>query len=410
MKIKVRKEVQEVINILEKYGFEVFLVGGAIRNQLLKIPVKDWDLTTNALPEEMVEIFNKAKIPTIPTGLKHGTITVCYKGLDIEITTYRIDGKYLDNRRPDKVEFTNNLKADLSRRDFTINALAYNKRTGLIDYFKGIEDIKKKELKCIGSAENRFSEDALRMLRAIRFANVLDFSLDLDIKITIKMLKQKINNVSVERIQQEFNKVITTGKEIKYFDLLIELLPNLFSENVNKNKEKCNLFLHFSTSTSLVKNLTSLFLYDILNVEFLKDLKYSNSIRKQVESLKNCYQDVDKSKIYFLGENSCINYNVKRILLEKYDISTIRQAISIISVQQTMDIEVVGNILLKLDEILKNGEPIFLKDLDINGNDIKEYGYRGIEIGRTLKNVQNYIWKHPKENKRKKILEWLNKK
>lgn len=410
MRIQVRKEVQEVIDVLEKYGYEVFLVGGAIRNQLLKIPVKDWDLTTNALPDEIIETFNKAGYSIIPTGLKHGTVTICNKGLDIEITTYRIDGEYIDGRRPDKVKFTNSLKTDLSRRDFTINALAYNKKTGIIDYFQGMEDIKKKKLRCIGRAEERFSEDALRMLRAIRFANVLNFSLDFDIKITIKMLKQNIQKISVERIRQEFDKIITTGKEIKYFDLLIELLPNLFSKNVENNKEQFNLFLHFLNATDLVKNLTSMFLYDILNVEFLKDLKYSNSIIKQVESLKNCFQDIDKNKIDFFGEKNIIKYNIKRILLEKYDIHIIRQAISLISVRQTINLDCLENILIGLQKILENKEPICLKDLDVNGEDVKQYGYREKEIGDALREIQDYVWQNPKRNKKTKILKWLKDK
>ena len=149
MKIKIRKEVQEIIEVLETNGSTAYLVGGAVRNQLLGIPVKDWDLTTSATPDQMIQLFNSSGFLTVPSGIEHGTVTVLNKGLSIEITTYRIEGKYSDGRRPDNVNFNASLEEDLMRRDFTINAMAYNKRTGLIDLFGGLNDLKSKTIRCV---------------------------------------------------------------------------------------------------------------------------------------------------------------------------------------------------------------------------------------------------------------------
>lgn len=191
MKIKLPKEIKHLLKELNRYDYSAYVVGGAIRNQLLGLPVKDYDIATSATPDKVQEIFENKKMYVIPTGLQHGTVTVVAGKYNVEITTYRKDGEYSDNRRPDNVEFTTSLKEDLSRRDFTINALAYNPyvKCGIIDYFNGMKDLKKKKISCVGSAEERFYEDALRMARAIRFANQLNFDIDYDIRIAILNLK-----------------------------------------------------------------------------------------------------------------------------------------------------------------------------------------------------------------------------
>ena len=166
MKIQLPREVKRIIQILSEGGFEAYTVGGSVRDSLLgKVP-KDWDITTDAKPEEVKALFHR----TIDTGIQHGTVTVMMNGRGYEVTTYRIDGQYLDSRHPEEVTFTANLKEDLRRRDFTINAMAYNETNGLQDYFGGQEDLQKGIVRAVGVAAERFTEDALRILRAVRFA------------------------------------------------------------------------------------------------------------------------------------------------------------------------------------------------------------------------------------------------
>lgn len=410
MKIKINKEVKEIMNILEKEGFSVYLVGGAIRNQLLGIPVKDWDLATNAVPSEMSEVFDKFQIVTIPTGIEHGTMTVCYKGLNIEITTFRTDGEYSDNRRPDKVEFNVSLENDLARRDFTINAMAFNKSEGLIDPFNGYKDLKNGVIKCVGNAQDRFSEDALRMLRAIRFANVLNFHIDLDIKIAIKNLKNNMKNVSNERIQMEINKIFTTGHDIKYYDILLELTPWLFTEKAKDNFPLYNIFANKICNKDLVTNLTSIFIYDILNIDFLETLKYSNKTQKEVKSLLECCQEIEKNDTLFLQDYGVVNYNVKKCLFDRFDNLTIFKAMLICQNRLGMTLDKFENISNAIYNILSKQEPISFSDLDIDGNDLKNMDIEGKEIGEWLEVLKNYVWNNPKANKKKVLLDIVKRK
>lgn len=407
MKIQVKKEVQKVMDIIESEGYMVHVVGGAIRNQLLGIPVKDWDLTTDATPAEISEIFDKHKIPTLPTGVEHGTMTVCYRGMNIEVTTHRADGKYSDNRRPDSVRFNVSLEEDLSRRDFTINALAYNRREGLIDLFGGLSDLKSKTIRCVGNAQDRFSEDALRMLRAIRFANTLDFNIDLDIKIAIKNLKSKMKNVSDERIEQEMSKILTTGHGIKYFGILQEMVPWLFKEDAKKRIDMCNYFLNYIKNDNLVINLTSTFLYDILSLDFLERLKYSNKIKKEVNSLIECCQEIEQNDTLFLQSSGVVNYNVKKCLLDRFDRLTVFEAMFICQNRIGVNLTKMGNLTNAVYDILSKNEPVSISDLDIDGNDIKKFNIKGKGIGECLKILQEYIWRNPKENKKRFLLRFL---
>ena len=167
--------IKTAMNILENGGFECFAVGGCVRDFVMGRIPGDYDLTTNAEPQEMISCFEGFRI--IETGIKHGTVTVLIDGNNVEITTYRVDGEYKDNRHPEEVRFTSRLSEDLSRRDFTVNAMAYSKKNGLVDLFGGREDIEKKTMRCVGDPDKRFSEDGLRILRALRFASVLDFDI-----------------------------------------------------------------------------------------------------------------------------------------------------------------------------------------------------------------------------------------
>lgn len=206
MRIELPQNVKNIIEQLNKAGFEAYAVGGCVRDTILGRVPNDWDITTSAKPEKVKEIFKR----TVDTGLKHGTVTVLVGKEGYEVTTYRVDGEYEDGRHPNSVEFTKSLEEDLLRRDFTINAMAYNDTDGLVDIFGGIEDIEKKVIRCVGNPKERFTEDALRLLRAIRFAAQLGYEIETDTYDAIKELASTLQKISAERIQVELVKTITS--------------------------------------------------------------------------------------------------------------------------------------------------------------------------------------------------------
>lgn len=196
-----------IISLLEQNGFEAFAVGGCVRDTILGRTPQDWDITTSALPHQVKEIFHR----TIDTGIQHGTVTVMLQRVGYEVTTYRIDGEYNDSRHPDSVQFTADLIEDLKRRDFTINAMAYNPTVGLVDAFGGIDDIERKVIKCVGKATERFDEDALRILRAVRFSAQLGFDIEENTMEAIQELATTLAKISAERIHVELEKLITSN-------------------------------------------------------------------------------------------------------------------------------------------------------------------------------------------------------
>ena len=202
--VQVPKHAQEILEQLNNHGFEAYVVGGCVRDSLLHRVPGDWDITTSARPEQVKAIFGH----TIDTGLQHGTVTIMRDKVGYEVTTYRIDGEYEDGRHPKEVEFTSNLLEDLKRRDFTINAMAYNPKEGLVDAFEGIRDLKEKRIRCVGNALERFTEDALRILRAIRFSAQLGFSIEESTWEAIKVIAPNLIHVSKERIQVELTKLL----------------------------------------------------------------------------------------------------------------------------------------------------------------------------------------------------------
>lgn len=243
MTMDMPKNVNTAINLLQSAGFEAYAVGGCVRDSLLgKIP-NDWDITTSAKPEDMKSVF--INFHCIDTGIKHGTVTVVIDGEPLEITTFRLDGEYEDNRHPKSVTFTSDLGADLGRRDFTVNAMAYSKMTGTVDLFGGQNDLKNKIIRCVGDPDRRFNEDALRILRALRFASALDF--EIEEKTAQSLLKNcaLLGNISEERIAKELLKLVC-GKGAKriltdFAPVLFEILPELqpMYKNSHDNPHHC---------------------------------------------------------------------------------------------------------------------------------------------------------------------------
>lgn len=243
MTMDMPKNVDTAINLLQSAGFEAYAVGGCVRDSLLGKTPNDWDITTSAKPEDMKSVF--ADFHCIDTGIKHGTVTVVIDGEPLEITTFRLDGEYEDNRHPKSVTFTSDLGADLGRRDFMVNAMAYSKKTGTVDLFGGQNDLKNKIIRCVGDPDRRFNEDALRILRALRFASALDF--EIEEKTAQSLLKNcaLLENISEERIAKELLKLVC-GKGAKriltdFAPVLFEILPELqpMYKNSHDNPHHC---------------------------------------------------------------------------------------------------------------------------------------------------------------------------
>lgn len=243
MTMDMPKNVDIAINLLQSAGFEAYAVGGCVRDSLLGKTPNDWDITTSAKPEDMKSVFINFRC--IDTGIKHGTVTVVIDGEPLEITTFRLDGEYEDNRHPKSVTFTSDLGADLGRRDFTVNAMAYSKKTGTVDLFGGQNDLKNGIIRCVGDPDRRFNEDALRILRALRFASALDF--EIEEKTAQSLLKNRalLGNISEERIAKELLKLVC-GKGAKriltdFAPVLFEILPELqpMYKNSHDNPHHC---------------------------------------------------------------------------------------------------------------------------------------------------------------------------
>lgn len=206
MKIEIPSKAAMILNILEDAGFEAYVVGGCVRDSILGRIPDDWDITTSAAPEQVKALFRR----TVDTGLAHGTVTVMMEKEGFEVTTYRVDGEYEDGRHPKEVTFTASLEEDLKRRDFTINAMAYNPSTGIVDLFAGLEDLENKLIRCVGNPLERFTEDALRIMRAVRFSAQLGFQIEENTKNALGVLAPNLRHVSAERIQVELIKLLVS--------------------------------------------------------------------------------------------------------------------------------------------------------------------------------------------------------
>ncbi len=229
MKIKIPENVNRIIEKIQSAGFEAYAVGGCIRDSVMGLVPHDWDICTSAMPEETLAVLNKTNI--ITNGLKHGTVTVKFDDELYEITTFRIDGVYNDNRRPESVTFVRSLREDLARRDFTVNALAYNNDKGLCDFFGGVEDIENHIIRCVGEPDKRFREDGLRILRALRFAARLGFSVEKETAAAIHRNAELLRNISAERISNELVGIID-GEYVEkilleYADVLCVFIPEI---------------------------------------------------------------------------------------------------------------------------------------------------------------------------------------
>ncbi len=365
-------EISTSINTLNAHGHSAFIVGGCVRDTLMGITPNDYDITTSATPQEIINIFEK----TIPTGIKHGTVTVLINHKNIEITTFRTEGAYTDCRRPDKVEFVKSLKEDLSRRDFTINALAYNEKEGLIDYFCGQEDIKNKILRTVGAPEKRFKEDALRILRLFRFASTLNFTIEENTLNAALKCSNLLPFVSRERIALELKKAVL-GNNTKAFKPLFETGALEFL--------KINKMPDFEKIHTLNKNL-AFFEFLSGSKEALLELKPSNQ-EKQYFSDLNYLLSLDNPKT---------KLEIKE-MLNKTSIEIVSDYLDYTNQNHTL-----------LNEVLEQREPYKISDLKISGDDLLKLGFKGKEIKEKLEFLRRLVVETPSLNTKEKLLEKLN--
>ncbi len=371
MRIQLPQNVSFILDTFLKNSFSAFIVGGCVRDALLKKNPTDWDICTNALPEETIKIFKSYKI--IETGIKHGTITLIIDSVPYEITTFRTDGDYIDNRHPQSVNFVRNIEEDLARRDFTINAMAYNETDGLIDLYGGQRDLGNKIIRCVGDAGKRFSEDALRIMRAIRFSAVLDFTIEEKTKNAIFSLKNNLSNIATERINVEFSKILLSDNKNVYceyyeiFKLFINISPELDAANLVK------------LPNDLETRLSYLLLSSGLGAEVLENLRYpSKTIKAVSEVIKNFDSKYESIKDL-------------RLLISNSSYETAHRILTIKMCKKDA-----FNLLLKAKNM-----PCKIQDLKICGNDLIESGIKdGLLIGKLLKELLYLVIDEKCENEK----------
>ena len=382
--IDVPQEALYILKNLNQAGYDAYVVGGCVRDSVIGKTPHDWDICTSAMPENIIEVFNKHKI--IPTGLRHGTVTVVLDKGQYEITTFRIDGEYENNRRPKNVKFTRNLKEDLKRRDFTINALAYNPRDGLIDYFGGLRDIRRKIIKCVGNADERFQEDALRVLRAIRFSANLGFKIHYKTYMGILSNKKLLDNISVERINSETVKILQS-KNLKTINatLLFSCLINILYE-LNYIKNKRGIIKHISSTLFFEMNnnediylIRLSILFESLDInriyKILRDLRFDNrTINSVVKIVK--YGSVIMSEV-----NKNDKYLIRKIISDIGYYLT-NKTIEFVYIHNPKIYTHYFNVLK--DEYKKCNS---IRQMKLNGDDLIKIGFNGKEIGNCL----NYL-------------------
>ena len=395
MHIKLPEKVKYIISRLEKNGYEAYAVGGCVRDSILDRVPEDWDITTSAKPEEVKKLFQA----TIDTGLQHGTVTVVIEKEGYEVTTFRLDGDYSDGRHPDRVAFTSSLTEDLKRRDFTINAMAYSENTGLIDKFDGEKDLEDGVIRAVGDAEERFSEDALRMLRAIRFAGQLNFDIAEKTFDAIKKLSPDISKVSVERIAKELEKLLLSGNpeyitlvyEAGIFEVIAPEIAELFKKEEIYNSIEAVRRASYPEKKGLYQIRTALFLERMgadSAAKLLKRFKLDNDTINTVKKLIGLLQrDIETSALEMRRTVKEAGHKIMPILLEA------RRAKGLCNNSELYR------------KIIERGECTSVSELKVNGRDLIEAGVpKGVMIGETLERLLESVIEHPELNTRESLL------
>lgn len=438
MVIKIPPQVNRALEILHTNGHSAYVVGGAVRDALMGKDPHDWDITTNALPEETLKAF--ADYRTIETGLKHGTVTVIVEGESLEITTYRIEKGYSDNRHPDSVEFTDKVEDDLSRRDFTVNAIAYSPSCGFADPFGGQDDIKREIIRCVGDADTRFGEDALRILRALRFSSVLGFEIEKETSESIHRNCHLLENISVERIFVELSKLLCgkdAGRILREFeDVIFFVLPELKPMKNCGQKHERHIYDVWGHTVAAVENIEpipelkfAMLLHDsgkpkckttdkngvdhfyshgkiskAIAFDVLTRLKTSAKFRNHVCNLVE-YHDFLPDKISKKTYKKYIGKLGTDIVKQLFSVRSadVRAQNPIFHAESLRENETGLKIL---DEI-ENEAPCFgIKDLAVNGKELEKAGIKpSPEMGKILETLLDEVMDDKIENTTQALLE-----
>ena len=442
MEIHIPTGARKIIARLEQHGYEAYIVGGCVRDSLMGKSPSDWDICTSARAEEMMALFEDKRV--IPTGIQHGTLTILAEDGAYEVTTFRIDGEYLDHRHPKSVAFTRELAEDLSRRDFTINAMAWHPERGLIDLFGGVEDLRDRLVRAVGDPVQRFNEDGLRMLRMVRFATVLDFDYDPATYDAVRKQGHLLQYISKERIQVELNRILLAahparGLEDLYtlgmYPYIIPMMCHTVGFAQRGGHHFLDVFEHSLLAVGviapeLVLRLTML-LHDIgkpfvwdsseslsydrfddhaavsakLAGKILRDLKYDNATRKDVVELIAHHNDI------LLPDP----VNVRRALARLGEVQT-RRLVQVkvadliahdLAGEREKILALFAEISDVIDEVVARGDCTSVKALAIGGQDMMALGLSGRAIGQMLNAALELVLEKPEMNTRETLLNWV---
>ncbi|MDD3251325.1 MAG: CCA tRNA nucleotidyltransferase [Lachnospiraceae bacterium] len=384
MQIQIPEQVREIIQKLNQNGYEAYAVGGCVRDTLLGREPEDWDITTSALPLQVKALFRR----TVDTGIQHGTVTIMVGRTGYEVTTYRIDGTYEDGRHPKEVAFTSDLLEDLRRRDFTINAMAYSEETGIVDAFDGMQDLKRRTIRCVGNAMERFTEDALRILRAIRFSAQLDFTIEQETQEAIAVIAPNIARVSKERIQMELSKLLVSAHPEQIRQVYETGISPFISEGFaavpwRKTDIPADLpavkYVRWAAFLRLVRPEQA--------VRILKDLKLDNDTIARVRTL------VGWSGRELAAEAEAVRRAMSQMEPEVWDALVELNGYDAAIRALTAQIRAAGDCLL-------------LKDLAVKGKDLIEAGVKpGRALGEILERMLDHVLAYPGDNQKEVLLE-----
>ena len=441
------RTVSDLIARLEQAGYSAYAVGGCVRDSIMGREPHDWDLCTSALPAQMQEVFRGEHV--IETGLKHGTLAVVIGHVPYEITTFRVDGAYTDHRHPDSVSFVENVAGDLSRRDFTVNAMAYSPRSGLVDLFGGQEDLRRRVIRCVGIPEERFREDALRILRALRFAAVHDFSVDPDTEKALRLLAPSLKNVAAERIREEFLKLLCgagAGRILRAFpDVLSVIVPEI---SVMVGYDQRNHHHHYDLwehTVRVVENVPpepdmrlAMLLHDtgkpaVCRVDEHGEAHYrghqavSAEIAERITAGLRCDREtadrvvrlVRYHDIPLRNESGAVNLDRSFLLrkLNRFGEKDLRALFLIhradrIATGHSPEAREDARLAQRMDALdaLLAEQPCFtLKNLAVNGNDLKAFGLKGPALGDALKQLLEAVMDGRVANEKEALNDFVTK-
>lgn len=438
MKIQLPEKVNTIIQALQEHGYEAYAVGGCVRDSLLGREPGDWDITTSASPEETKKLFAR----TVDTGIEHGTVTVLLGKEGFEVTTYRIDGKYEDSRHPTEVIFTRNLREDLLRRDFTINAMAYNDTEGIVDIFGGMDDLKRKIIRCVGNARERFGEDALRIMRGVRFAAQLGFSLEKETKEAMTELAPTLEKISAERIQTEMVKLLVSDspeliREAYHLGITAVILPE-FDEMMRTGQEtKYHRYDVGEHTVQAVCNVPpdkvlrlTMLLHDVAKPEMktvdadgtahfkghdirgeqkakeiLRRLKFDNDTIHKVTKLVRWHD------YRMPAEKKNVRKAMSKISAELFPMYLLVKRADILAhsmYRREEELENLSGLQKCYEEIVADHECVSLKQLAVTGTDLIGIGMKpGKQIGEVLNELLRIVLEYPEFNNKEHLLRFV---